>query len=858
MTAHSFRHIRLLLALLLALCCANIAAGQRHTSVRGRVTDAQTGEALPFVQIFFAGTNNGTISDDDGHFFLSNEVGDTIVLLKMVGYKTDTLVLHYGKSVSGKKISLRQMATELNTVTIKPKGKKDKYSRRDNPAVELVKNVISHKHENAPEGRGDYSRTLYDKTTMALDNFHPNFHKHKLWKHLPFVEKYIDTTEFDETEILNISITESMLEQEYTSNRQRTRTLTTARRIDGVNLEVEVEDMNRSVAALFAPVDIYSDVIDLVSNQFISPLSENLAVAYYHYYITDTIEEEGHEWIELSFAPARKESYGFMGQMYISCDGRYAVKRLTMKVSAYANVNFVRDLTVMQTFERDSAGFMLPLRSDTYGRMYLGKRLQQVYIHQLRHFSDYRFGDSILRLEDSIFSVSTNTATLPTANKVRRKEWNSIRPIELRWQETVLDSFRYELMRTPGMKALVHTAEILATGYIYTNSNHDTARFAIGPIYNFVSNNSLEGYRLRLGGRSTASLSRKNFVDGYVAYGFNDRRFKGSLNLTHTFAEKRRHAYEGPLGLIVLSGKYDVESPGLSFEQYDPDNLLMQTVSTRIMQYTMEGKLRLRKQWGAFTTDSWIATQHYEPANALSYYRYANDGTMAFVNGYWNNELSTKWEFTPNKQEKNSRDGKRSSMTQRDRFSISLDHTMGLFDGFYYNTTNLQLRKDLWMAPLGNIEFLVTAGKVWNTVPLPKLIIPNGNASVLMSENAFNTMMPLEFIVDQQVSLFATYHMRGLVLSHIPVIKRFKWREVFSFNMLYGGLTDKNNPASKREGLFAFPSMSGTLGAQPFAEYSIGVENILKVIRIDYVSRLTYKENATLVHGWRLGLKVTL
>ena len=856
---HLPHFVRLMLSVVLLWGCFGVAQAQKVTSLRGVVKDAQTGESLPFVQIVFIGTTNGTVSDYEGRFSLSNDVGDTLVLFKMMGYQPDTLSLHYGKSLSGKKILLRPAATQLPAVAIRPNDKMGRYRRKDNPAVELARKVIEHKDSNRLEQREDFSRIVYDKTTMALDDFHPNFRKHKLWKHFPFVEKYIDTTEFDETEILNISIRECLMQQQFRGKERQMRTLTTARRSEGLSQELESEDIDGNLTSLFAPIDIYENQVNLVSNQFVGPLSERMAITFYHYFITDTIVEDGERLVELSFAPARKESYGFIGQMYITLDGRYAVRRVTMKVSGGSNVNFVRDLTLLQTFQTDSMGHNRPMRCDTYGRMYINKRIQQVYIHQLRHFSDYRFGDSTACVPDSLFSPVQNNASLPTATKVRRKVWNQIRPIELRRQETVLDSFKVELMRTPGMKFAIRTAEVLLTSYAYTNSNHDSARFAIGPVYNFISQNSLEGYRFRIGGQSTARLNNRNFFNGYVAYGLNDSRFKTNINLIHTFEEKRRHPYEGPLGVLALSAKYDIESPGISFEQYDPDNILMQAIETRIMQYAAEAKLRLRRQWGNIGTDSWIASQHFEPANALSYYRYMNDGSLQFVDGYWNHEISASFTFTPNRKEKNNRDGKSSSMNlSRDRFWVSLTHSTGMIDGFLYNSSAFRIYKEFWLPPFGNIDILCTGGKVWNTAPLPKLIIPNGNASFLMADNAFNTMRPMEYIVDQHISLFATYHMRGLILSRIPIIKRLKLREVFSFNMLYGGLSEKNDPASMTPGLYTFPTVSKQLGKEPYMEYSIGVENILKVIRIDYVARINYKDGSAMDHGWRMGLKFTL
>ena len=165
---------------------------------------------------------------------------------------------------------------------------------------------------------------------------------------------------------------------------------------------------------------------------------------------------------------------------------------------------------------------------------------------------------------------------------------------------------------------------------------------------------------------------------------------------------------------------------------------------------------------------------------------------------------------------------------------------MGLLDGFYYNRSTFSVFNRLWFAALGYLDLRMQGGIVWNPVPMPKLFVPNGNISLLMSENAFNTMRPMEFMMDRYVSLFATYHMKGLILNHIPLINRLKLREVVGFNLLYGGMSDMNNPENGHAGLYQLPANTDFLSSTPYMEYSIGIENILKLIRIDYVRRISY------------------
>ena len=306
--------------------------------------------------------------------------------------------------------------------------------------------------------------------------------------------------------------------------------------------------------------------------------------------------------------------------MYVALDGSYAVTRYSMSVSPYVNLNFVRDLTIVQSYEpQEYKGrtLYMPTRCDTYGRMYIHKKLQEVYAHQVRIYHKYNVADSVEMLPDSLFTPLTNTASLPKT-RMRRKVWNELRPIELTMKETVIDSLRYELARLPEMQRLKKVAEVTFTGYIPTNGKRDSSRFDIGPIYNALSYNNEEGWRIRLGGMTTAALNARNFAEGYVAYGFRDRRPKFNASLIHTFDDKERHSHESPLSRISLTAGYELESPGQNFDNFDRDNIMMSSNVEQKLQYVAQGVLRLQKQWPShLRIDTWLALRSYEPAGRL-------------------------------------------------------------------------------------------------------------------------------------------------------------------------------------------------------------------------------------------------
>ncbi len=848
-------HRHTFILLILTLFAFNAAAQERTTTLQGTVTDAVSGEALPFVQIGFVGTTIGTSSDMDGRFRLSktSAMGSThdTIRFQMMGYEPVLQVIASGTTKRNLKVTMNPRATMMQEVVVTASRKdRRRYRRRNNPAVDLALKVIEHKEQNRTQTIERYTREVYEKTTLALDDFHPDFEKKRIWRKLNFLEKYIDLTPFDATPILTISMREQMMQQSYRRKPRQSRTLLTAKRMEGLDQMLGQEGIDASLSEMFVPIDIYDNDIEVMLNHFTSPLNSIIATTFYKFYITDTVEIDGRKCVELSFVPANDHSYGFTGQMYITLDSNYAVTQYSMSVSPYVNLNFVRDLTIIQTYKPSNGGATpyLPDRCDTYGRMFIHKKLQEVYAHQVRIYHKYNISDAATLLPDSLFSPLNNNATLPKT-KLRRKVWNELRPIELSVKETVIDSLRYELARLPEMQRLRKAAEITFTGYIPTTSKRDSSRFDIGPIYNFVSHNNTEGWRIRLGGLTTAKLNPRNFIEGYAAYGFGDHRMKFNTSFIHTFEEKERHSHESPQNRISLTASYELEAPGQNFDNFDRDNIMMSNNVPQKLQYVAQGVLRLQKQWPShLRIDTWLAARRYEPAGLLQYQQYQDDGTLRTVDHFGEAEWMGKLTFSPNRDPDSRRPGSANiTNLKKDAPTITLTHRIGLMEGgFRYQRTDFSAEKRFWLGAFGHIDSKLISGIVWNRVPYPRLCFPSGNNNIFISSSAFNTMHPMEFITDQYAAFFATYHLKGWILNSIPLIKRLRLREVVGFNIIYGGLSAKNNPTAENStGLFKLPDNTSPLGEKPYMEWSVGIENILKFIRIDYIRRISYNDTMT-------------
>lgn len=855
---------KLLLLALLLLGPVVAEAQQTTTAVQGRVRDAETNEPIPFVQIVFEGTTIGTETDMDGKFSISNTQGLTKLQFRMMGYEAQTFKAVQGKTKKRVTVKMVPRGKTLQAVEITAKKGGSRYSRKHNPAVELVKKVIAHKEENRLEHVDQYHRQVYERLSMSLDDFNPDFEGKRIWRKLNFLEKYIDETEFDATPILCVSMREALAEESYRKDPSLKRRLVKGKRMEGLDEVMEDEGMDANIQAMFTPVDIYDGDIELMLNHFTSPLSPVLAVTFYKYYITDTTFVDGQKCVELSFVPANQQSYGFTGRMYVSLDldSTFALTKYVMTVSPHVNLNFVRDLSIVQTFHRDSAGHYLPYRCDTYGRMYISKRIQELYVHQMRVYTEYDLSDTADMLADSLFSVFEHEVVLPRKDLLRYKsEFNARRPVKLTAKETVLDSMWIELRRLPEFRVLKATGEVLASGYIPTHRKRSESRFDLGPVFNFLSYNHQEGWRVRLGGMSKATLSPRHFLEGYVAYGFRDQRPKTNLTYTYTFDDKDRHVHEAPYSSISLNATYELETPGQSYDNFDRDNIFSSSDKELNVQYVAQALLRFRKEWKSHLRfDTWLAARRYEPAGSLEYLQYQADGSLKRVDYFTEGEFHVGLSFTPNFAAGTRRRETQSNL-RRDAPTISLSHNVNLVDGeTLIQSTSFSADKRFWLSSFGHIDAKVVSGVIWNRAPYTRLYIPSGNANLFLATNAFNTMRPMEFIMDQYVAFFATYHLKGWILNRIPLINRLRLREVVGFNFLYGGLSTKNDFYSDPTGLYKMPEGTQPFGTTPYMEYSIGVENILKFLRVDFVRRLSYLDG---LEGWdrwfvRIDLKFQL
>lgn len=882
--------------LLLVLLSASLRLLAQSCGASGMVVDAETGETLPMVQIFFIDPNStggktqtryGTTSDLDGQFSLSNNAGYNTIHFQMIGYKTEMLTLRKGQTRENLKIKMHPDVYGLQDIVVTPKHRKREYKKKGNPAVLLMEQVIAHKDsgivQSGAVGKTEghhYTATTYDRMSFAMDNFHPNFNK-GIWKTFNFIEKYIDTTSVYPS--LTMSIREHLGKEYYQLKPHREKKVIEKKRIFGIEDVVGSSVFQENVDAVFRDVDLREDDLNMLFNRFVSPLNKSIATTFYQFYIMDTVLIDGYSCVDMAFVPVNSESYGFTGHLYIVNDSTYKIKRYAINIPPAINLNFVSDFSIECSYEQlgeeagTNEGLWYPERTTTYAKFYIFDRKTGVLARQTKIYTDFDFTSEI---EASRFSPFATTDPSGRTGPVRVPSafWDTLRPEPLTRYETAVSDLVKEFEANPLFNRLAQTVNALSTGFIGTApiERRDSSKWDFGPIYSTYSWNSQEGSRLRIGGMTTPALNPRFYLQSYVAYGFGDKRPKGGATFIFTPEKHRWYPYDSKTQHFLRIGlQYDMEEPGQLQDGWLRDNIFRSIPTSKPgminAMYVAHAKAEYEKEWNNhLALHVGFDYTNVEAAGGLSFDRIRKTGDMGEYSAYrfsrYNNyEAFVRLKYSPGHSLSRDRMGKESQFDlNHDAPVLSVIHTFGYLDdrssggnGFIFNRTEAQFDKRFWFSAFGCLDVRLMTGMVWQKVPFTKLFAPQSNTSIFLAERNFNLMQPMEFLFDEYVALYTTYYFKGWILNRIPGINRLKLRGVVSFSGIYGGLTDKNNPyKNQNEGLYLFPNnakfddqgqyVSGTtsspIGKLPYMELTAGLENIFKVLRIDYVRRLTYNE----------------
>lgn len=838
------KYIKSFLLFLLLGCCISVSA----QNIQGVVTDSLTNEPIPYLSVFYEGKGVGSITDNDGNYKVETRKGWNKLTFSAVGYVTKVVNIIPGVT---KNLNVRMRPDDimLDEVVVKPK--REKYSRKNNPAVELMKKVIAHKKNNKLSENDYYQYNKYQKITMSLNDVTPEMLEKGMYKKMPFLKDQIELCEETNKFILPISVDETASQKIYRKHPKSEKTIIKGMSSTGVNELFATGDMLSTVLKdVFTDVNIYDNDIRLLQYPFISPISSSDAISFYKFYIMDTTFVDKDKCFHLTFVPNNSQDFGFTGHLYVLADSSYTVKKCTMNLPKKSGVNFVDNMDIIQEFEQLPNGEWVLKTDDMIVEMTLMKIMQGFQIRRTTRYSDYAFDE----LSQQLFK--RKGAEIKEADAMMRGDdfWNQYRPVPLTQTESSMDMLVKRLEQMPGFKYVIFVLKAFIENFVETGTKEHPSKVDIGPVNTMISNNYIDGLRLRMSAQTTANLNPHLFFKGYYAYGFKDHRSKYMGEVEYSFNKKEYLPREFPKNSITFSYQYDVMSPTDKFLKTDKDNVFVSFKTSTVDQMSYVRNIALKyeneTQFGLKTT---VEVKHStdEPTGGLAYI--TNDDQKTLVPEIQTMEASLAFRYAPGETFVNTK--QRRIPVSFDAPVFTLSHTAGfkgVLGGEYnYNLTEIGLYKRFWFSSWGKIDMFVKGGAQWNKVPFPLLIMPAANLSYILQRETFNLINNMEFLNDRYASLDVSWDLNGKIFNRIPLLKKLKWREAIGFKMLYGHLTDKNNPM-KHPGdseLFLFPTRDGRPTSfvmdpkTPYMECSVGIHNIFKILHIDYVRRLNYLDH---------------
>ncbi|MCD8182812.1 MAG: DUF5686 and carboxypeptidase regulatory-like domain-containing protein [Bacteroides sp.] len=843
--------------LLVSLLIAWTANGQNMT-IKGLVTDSITGDGLSYASLIIKGTNIGTATDGDGHFSFSAPSAGGLLQVSYLGYDTKEVRVSPGKAVN-LKIQLAPNGIALGEVTVKPG--KERYSKKENPAVAFVRQVIALRKSNDPRNHDYFRYDQYEKMVFAMNDYQPKPRKEGKSGKFDFLVEFVDTLDAGTT-ILPVSEKEKLETVYYRRDPKSEKRLVKGNQSSGIDEIFSRDGIQQFMGEVFREVDIFQNDIPLFLQRFVSPLS-TIGPNYYKYYLLDTLNVNNQPCVDLGFVPFNSETFGFTGHLYVTLDSTYFIQKAILNVPRHINLNFVSRMTIEQTFERAADSTRIITKDDIEVNFKLSEKSKGMYARRLNIYSNHSFEEPDEE-QMAIFRERAPIITLKEAYRRPEDFWVIVRPDEAaRKNPNTVAKLMVRLRSVPVFYVTEKVVSTLVSGYIPTHEDPLKSKFEFGPMNTTISGNSIEGVRLRVGGTTTPAFNKRLFFDGYMAYGTRDEELKYDALVEYSFNDRKEYRKEFPVHSIRLEYMYDINKLGQQYMYTNKDNFLLSIRRKKDSRatYLRQGELTYyREHYNGIAYGAVARTFREYASEYADFNRIIPNAAVTSVSHYDMTELELKFRYGKNEK---------FYQTRNDRIPITYDalifnfsHTMAakhfLGSSYNYQRTDIGAQKRFWFSAFGYADLIAKAGKVWSKVPYPLLILPNANLTYTIQPEAYTNMNSMEFINDEYVSWDLTYYLNGNLLNRLPLVKNLKWREVFCFRGLWGNLTEKNNPANGGEGLYVFPAGSYTMWKAPYMEASVGIENIFKFLRIDYAWRLNYRNNPDIqVRGIRCTMRLS-
>jgi Family of unknown function (DUF5686)/CarboxypepD_reg-like domain len=858
--------MRMTIVWLLLISSFSLSA-QKVTTVRGQVVDAKTKETMPYVNVQFEGTSIGVTSDIEGNFYIETKSPVSKLKVSYVGYQTQSLKLKQGES-NNFTIKMEESSSELQEVVVKV----GKYRNKGNPAVELIKKVIDNKDKNRKEGLKYYNYKKYEKVEFAMNNVTDKMRNNILFRKIKFVFDNADTNRANGKVSWPFFLRENISDVYYRKDPKALKEYVRGERITNLENILDNVGIGNYITNMYQDINFYNNAIDLLTVQFVSPLNP-IAPTIYRFYIQDTSDIKGTPCAHMYFAPRNKTDLAFMGHMWVALDSTYAVRRIEVGIPKDINLNWVNEMQIAQEYDWVEAP---PQYKE--GKIDTSIQKRGLMLSKDVIFMDFGFtkGDSTRTmlgskttsykdytieqpLADSLFK--TKVTVIRDADALVKKEdfWVENRHDTLSRREKGIYKTVDSLNNYKPFKRFMKGVKFVFEGYTPIGG------FDLGPANTFYSFNPIEGFRGRLGGRTNSKFSPHLMLEGYAAYGFKDEKWKGYAGLRYNFTNQK--FFQFPLNQLRVWYQDEIRIPGQALQYVQEDNIFLSIkrgVNNKMLYTKTIGSEYSREYRNGFAASITAKNMVQAPAGVLLY-DYENKGETLYRKDITSTEFGLFLRYAPNEKFYQGATYRTPILNKYPIFNLSYTKGVkGLLGSEYnYHSVNFKAEKIFYLAPFGYSDIIVEGGRTFGNVPYPLLTIHRANQTYAYQMESYNLMNFLEFVSDKYASINIYHNFGGVFLGRIPLLKKLKWREVITFKSLWGGLDNSSRPNSEN-GLLRFPvdentkqPLTYTLEKKPYIEASVGIGNIFRVVRVDYVRRVNYLDHPNVVK-WGIRTRVKL
>lgn len=821
---------------ILLFLVSEVVWAQRGYTISGKVFNAETKEPIPFASVLLKGTRVGANTDFDGNYSLTTDKPADSLLVVYIGYKNKVVPI---KGDVSEQLNIALFAIEeglsLNEVVIKA---------GENPAFRIVRAAIAHKKSNDKNHLGSYQYEVYNKIEFDLNNIPKKLRNHKAFKPIKFIFNNMDSVNSAEKPSLPLFMIETISDFYYRSAPTKAKKeIVKGSKISGV----QNASISQVMGDMYQNVDIYGNEIIIFGKDFKSPLADN-ALSNYKFYLEDSSFIDSKWCYHLSFKPKRPQELCFIGNMWVA-DTSFGIKRLEMGIPTNTNINFIKTANVIQEYNYvDSVWILKKDRlvidfiPDMSNGILNAKYRTGIYG---RKTTTYRDIIANKPKDDKFFALGNNTVVEEGATKRSEAYWDTIRHDSLSEREMKIYKMIDTIQTLPFYKRWTEATTVLVTGY-YTLRN-----FSVGPLYKFLSSNVIEGNRFRFGGRTSSMFSRWHELNGYIAYGTKDEKWKYGIGFKAFLSKKPTRR------IVGIDFKSDLELLGQSQNGFTNDNLfatILRKVSPRTLTRVVQTQIWYDREWfQGFNTKVSYVNRMLTPVGNYQYYYLNQKGDTAVQPYLRTSEVRITTRFAYNEKFINGDFARVSLGTRYPVMQVTYIHSLKhVYEGqFNYQKLVFNVSDRIrWSSLLGYTDYVIEGGKIFGDVPYPLLELHGGNQTFVYDYMAYNLMNYYEFASDRYASFWLFHHFEGWLFNKVPLIKKLKWREVVTYKVLYGSVNNNHQT-------LLFPTALHTLNKGPYQEVSAGIENIFRFFRVDAFWRLNYLQYVKTPFGLKIGFQLT-